>query len=326
MALSSLRGVIAAVPTPVTPEGEPDIARFMQHASWALANGCDALNVLGTTGEANSFSADQRKEVMSAAALVLPPYYYKGISDDGLFAWFERLITATRARSGPIYLYNFPQLTGVPFSVEFARRLKTAFPDRIAGAKDSSGDLAYASRLAEIPDFDVFPSSETSIAKAASERYAGCISASVSVTAPLVGRFWADPQNGVLAAKVAEARTAIAAYPLVSSVKHLTAVIHGDPSFERVLPPHLALTESPKCRRRRSPGRSTSRGYYDPFHASLSWLSALPSCAAIASAACDNCRRRGTSSPSRMPPSRDPSSGTPTIVPALIWSAMPSGV
>lgn len=282
MALSSLRGVIAAVPTPVTPEGDPDIARFLRHASWALANGCDALNMLGTTGEANSFSADQRKEVMSAAAagldtsrlmvgtgtpdiattialtgyayelgfaaaLVLPPYYYKGVSDDGLFAWFERLILATRERSGPIYLYNFPQLTGVPFSVEFARRLKTAFPDRIAGAKDSSGDLAYASRLAEILDFDVFPSSETSIAKAASEGYAGCISASVSVTAPLVGRFWADPQNGALAAEVAEARAAIAAYPLVSSVKHLTAVIHGDPSFERVLPPHLALTEAQKA-------------------------------------------------------------------------------
>ncbi len=282
MAHTSLRGVIAAVPTPVTPEGEPDIARFLRHASWALANGCDALNVLGTTGEANSFSADQRRAVMSAAAaeldtsrlmvgtgtpdiattialtgyayelgfaaaLVLPPYYYKGVSDDGLFAWFERVIMATRDRPGPIYLYNFPQLTGVPFSVEFARRLKTAFPDRIAGAKDSSGDLAYASRLAEIPGFDVFPSSETSIAKAASEGYAGCISASVSVTAPLVGRFWADPQNGALAAKVAEARTAIAAYPLVPSVKHLTAVVHGDPSFERVLPPHLALTEAQKA-------------------------------------------------------------------------------
>lgn len=282
MALTGLRGVIAAVPTPVTAEGEPDIARFLRHASWALANGCDALNVLGTTGEANSFSADQRKAVMSAAAaeldtsrlmvgtgtpdlattialtgyayelgfaaaLVLPPYYYKGVSDDGLFAWFERLILATRARSGPVYLYNFPQLTGVPFSVEFARRLKAAFPQRIAGAKDSSGDLAYASRLAEIPGFDVFPSSETSIAKAASEGYAGCISATVSVTAPLVARFWADPANAALAASVADARGAIAAYPLVPAVKHLTAVLHDDPAFERVLPPHLPLTDAQKA-------------------------------------------------------------------------------
>ena len=71
MALTGLRGVIAAVPTPVTTDGEPDIARFLQHASWALANGCDALNVLGTTGEANSFSADQRKAIMAAAAAEL---------------------------------------------------------------------------------------------------------------------------------------------------------------------------------------------------------------------------------------------------------------
>ena len=282
MAHQGLRGVIAAVPTPVTAEGEPDIARFLRHASWALANGCDALNVLGTTGEANSFSAEQRKAVMAAAAaeldtsrlmvgtgtpdlattialtgfayelgfaaaLVLPPYYYKGVSDDGLFAWFERLIMATRDQSGPIYLYNFPQLTGVPFSVDFARRLKTAFPDRIAGAKDSSGDLAYASRLAEIDGFEVFPSSETSIAKAAAEGYAGCISATVSVTAPLVARFWADPANAALATGVAEARGAIAAYPLVPAVKHLTALLHDDPSFERVLPPHLPLTEEQKA-------------------------------------------------------------------------------
>ena len=281
MTYSRLHGVIAAVPTPVTAEGEPDIARFLRHANWALANGCDALNVLGTTGEANSFSADQRKVVMAAAsaeldtsrlmvgtgtpdiattialtgyaselgfaaALVLPPYYYKGVSDDGLFAWFERLIMATRDKPGPIYLYNFPQLTGVPFSVEFARRLKAAFPERIAGAKDSSGDLAYASRLAEIADFDVFPSSETSIAKAASEGYAGCISASVSVTAPLVGRFWADPADAALATGVAVSRAAISAYPLIPAVKHLTAVLHGDPSFERVLPPHLPLTGAQK--------------------------------------------------------------------------------
>lgn len=276
-----LHGVIAAVPTPVTAEGEPDTDRFLRHARWALANGCHALNVLGTTGEANSFSADQRRAVMSAAAseldtsrlmvgtgtpdlattialtgyayelgfaavLVLPPYYYKGVSDDGLFAWFERLILATHDAPGPIYLYNFPQLTGVPFSVEFARRLKAAFPERIAGAKDSSGDLSYASRLAEIAGFDIFPSSETPIAKADAEGYAGCISATVSVTAPLVARFWADPAKAALAASVAEARNAIAAYPLVPAVKYLTAQLHDDPSFERVLPPHLPLTGAQK--------------------------------------------------------------------------------
>ncbi|WP_246252605.1 dihydrodipicolinate synthase family protein [Allomesorhizobium camelthorni] len=279
-----MRGVIAAVPTPVTAGGEPDVGRFLHHARWALANGCDALNVLGTTGEANSFSADQRKAVMSAAAaeldasrlmvgtgtpdlattialtkyacdvgfaaaLVLPPYYYyyyKGVSDDGLFAWFERLILATRDAPGLVYLYNFPQLTGVPFSFELVRRLKAAFPERIAGAKDSSGNLSYTSQLAKIDGFDVFPSSETAIAKADADGYAGCISATVSVTAPLVAEYWAAPSNAALATRVVEARSAIAAHPLIPAVKCLVARLHEDPAFERVLPPHLPLTEAQK--------------------------------------------------------------------------------
>jgi 4-hydroxy-tetrahydrodipicolinate synthase len=281
MASAGLRGVIAAVPTPITAEGEPDIGRFLHHARWALANGCDALNVLGTTGEANSLSADQRKAVMSAAAaeldasrlmvgtgtpdlattialtkyaydvgfaaaLVLPPYYYKGVSDDGLFVWFERLILATRDAPALVYLYNFPQLTGVPFSFELARRLKAAFPERIAGAKDSSGNLSYTSRLAGIVGFDAFPSSETAISKADADGYAGCISATVSVTAPLVAQLWAAPHNAVLAARVVETRSAIAAHPLIPAVKCLVARIHEDPAFERVLPPHLPLSEAQK--------------------------------------------------------------------------------
>jgi 4-hydroxy-tetrahydrodipicolinate synthase len=126
-----LTGVIAAVPTPVGASGEPDTRRFLDHCRRALANGCDALNVLGTTGEANSLSAGQRKTVMRAAAngldrsrllvgtgtpdlattieltrfahelgfaaaLVLPPYYYKSVTDQGLFAFFSELVAATR--------------------------------------------------------------------------------------------------------------------------------------------------------------------------------------------------------------------------------------
>lgn len=277
MPSSKLSGVIAAAPTPVAASGEPDTERFLRHAQWALANGCDALNVLGTTGEANSFSAAQRKMVMRAAvstldrarlmvgtgtpdlatttdltrfahelgfaaALVLPPYYYKGVSDDGLFAWFERLIEATAAAPIPVYLYNFPQMTGLRFSPELARRLKQAFPARVAGAKDSSGDLAYAAELAKIEGFDVFPSSETALGRADADGFAGCISASVSVTAPLVARFWRDRDNAALAQRIATARTQISSVPLIPSVKYLVGQIHGDAEFERLLPPHLPLT------------------------------------------------------------------------------------
>lgn len=281
MTAERLRGVIAAVPTPVAVAGEPDLERFVRHARWALENGCDGLNVLGTTGEANSFSAGQRGAVMTAAAkaldtnrlmvgtgtpdlattialtrtahelgfaaaLVLPPYYYKGVSNDGLFAWFERLVAATGDAAIPIYLYNFPQMTGIRFSPELAQRLKQAFPERIVGAKDSSGDLAYAAELARIEGFDAFPSSETAIGRARADGFAGCISATVSVTAPLVGRYWTDPANAALGAKVAEARSRISAQPLIPAVKYLVSVLHGDAAFERVLPPHMPLTEAQK--------------------------------------------------------------------------------
>jgi len=277
-----LSGVIAAVPTPVTDIGDPDTARFLRHAEWALDNGCDALNVLGTTGEANSFSQGQRIALMEAAAgsldrtrlmvgtgtpdlkttvaltmqahtlgfaaaLVLPPYYYKGVSDDGLFAWFERLAHATNDASIPLYLYNFPQMTGLTFSPALARRLKETFPDRFAGAKDSSGDLEYASELAKIEDFDVFPSNEAALSKAEAEGYAGCISATASVTAPLVAKLRSEPANDHALEAASSARTAISAHPLIPAVKYLTARLHDDRSFEASLPPHMPLTDAQKA-------------------------------------------------------------------------------
>lgn len=279
---SRLSGVIAAIPTPVTKNGEPDTDRFLRHARWALANGCDALNVLGTTGEANSFSPRQRMRVMTvaaaeldrrrlmvgtgtpdlgttveltrfahqegfAAALVLPPYYYKGVSDDGLFAWFETLVDETRQTPIPLYLYNFPQMTGLKFSPQLASRLSAAFPERIRGAKDSSGDLVYAAELARIEGFDVFPSNETALARAAAERYAGCISATASVTAPLVARLWANPSDGVLLGRADAARRTIAAQPLIPAVKYLTGLLHGDTAYETLLPPHLPLMDVQKA-------------------------------------------------------------------------------
>ncbi|MFN3548741.1 MAG: dihydrodipicolinate synthase family protein [Mesorhizobium sp.] len=277
MPTTRLRGVIAAVPTPVTETGVPDLDRFLRHAAWALENGCDALNVLGTTGEANSFSAAQRKAVMQAAAekldrtrmmvgtgtpdlattieltrvahalgfaaaLILPPYYYKGVADDGLFAWFERVVQGTKDAPIAIYLYNFPQMTGLRFSPELCARLRAAFPERIVGAKDSSGDLAYAAEIARVDGFDVFPSSETALAKADADGYAGCISATVSVTAPLVARLWANRGDPDLLKAAGDARAAISSVPLIPAVKHMVARLHGDAAFDRLLPPHLPLT------------------------------------------------------------------------------------
>lgn len=282
MASSKLGGVIAAVPTPIAADGEPDTGRFLRHAEWALANGCDGLNVLGTTGEANSFSQEQRLAVMRAAAdgldasrlmvgtgtpdlkttialtrsahemgfacaLILPPYYYKSVSDDGLFAWYERVVRATDDAPIPIFFYNFPQMTAIKLSPSLVRQLAEAFPGRIAGAKDSSGDLSYAAELARIDGFDVFPSSETALAKAETLGFAGCISATVNVSAAPAARLWADQGNAQVLDQVSKARAAMSAVPLIPAVKYMVGRIHGDPSFERLLPPHMPLSEEEKA-------------------------------------------------------------------------------
>src|SRR3954470_8009231 len=160
---SKLRGVIAAVATAVDEAGEPDCARSTALARHLLDTGCDGLNVLGTTGEATSFSLEQRKRVMTAyrdsglpldclmvgtgaasvadavaltrhaaelgfaGALVLPPFYYKGVPDDGLVAYIDTLIQATAERPIPIYLYHFPAQSGLPWHVGLVGRLLEMF-------------------------------------------------------------------------------------------------------------------------------------------------------------------------------------------------------
>lgn len=268
-------GVIAAIVTPVDAHGAPDTDRFLRHAEWLLSNGCDGLNVLGTTGEATSFSRAQRETLMNAAArlgaermmvgtgvsdlpttvaltraahaagyaaaLVLPPFYYKSVSDAGLHAYFAALVDATAATPIPIYLYNFPAMTGLRFSPDLVRALVRDFPDRIKGLKDSSGDLDYAAELAGIDGFAVFPSDETSLARDAG--FAGCISATVNLTAPLAARLKRAPSDRALQDAVSKGRQGISSAPLIPAVKHLVADLHGDPGYRRPLPPLVELDE-----------------------------------------------------------------------------------
>jgi len=267
-------GVFAAIVTPLTPEGRPDHARFLRHARWLLAHGCDGLNVLGTTGEAPALSADDRLALMEAAAealdparmmvgtgcpdlpttarltraagrlgfaaaLVLPPYYYKGVSDAGIEAFFLRLLEADGLP--PIFLYNFPQMTGLTFAPDLVFRLAEAAPAGIVGAKDSSGDLDYATRLAGFSGFAVFPSDEAALAQARMRGFAGCISATANLTCAAAQRLWRDPDDAAALSACRAGRAAIAAQPLIPAVKHMVARLHGDPGFAAVLPPLAPL-------------------------------------------------------------------------------------
>jgi 4-hydroxy-tetrahydrodipicolinate synthase len=268
----TLSGVIAAVATPVTEDLVPDLKRATDLARYLLDNGCDGLNVLGSTGEATSFSVAERKSVMDAykknglqldrmmvgtgaasvsdaialtkhaadlgfgGALVLPPFYYKGLPDDGLVDYIGMLVKATADSKLPLYLYHYPQLTGLQWHVALIKRLRESFPSRIVGLKDSSGDMAFARAAAAVAkDFAVFPSTEACLLDARSGEFAGCISATANCNSDLCQLAWSKGDTVALDAAVT-IRKLFDGRQLVPGVKALLSHIHGDPALARVRP------------------------------------------------------------------------------------------
>ncbi len=278
MADTKLRGVIAAIATPINEDGSPDTARATKLARYLIDNGCDGLNVLGTTGEATSFSLDERKRVMDAyksaglpldrmmvgtgaaatsdavaltryaadlgfaGALVLPPFYYKGVPDDGLVAYIDTIVKATAGKPVPLYLYHYPQQSGLHWHVALVKRLLDSFSSRIVGLKDSSGDMNYAREAAAISkSFDVFPSTEAVLLEARGGAFAGCISATANLNADLCQLAWARGDKAAHDAAVT-IRKLFDGRPLVSGVKALLSHIHGDPALARMKPPLAAFS------------------------------------------------------------------------------------
>jgi len=273
MSAKTLSGVIAAIATPIEESGAPDLARATKLARFLLDNGCDGLNVLGTTGEATSFSLAERMAVMNAykanglplerlmvgtgaaavsdavaltkhaaelgfaGALVLPPFYYKGVPDDGLAAYIDILVRSTSAQPIPIYLYHYPAMSGLPWHVGLIQRLLKSHPSRIVGLKDSSGDMNYARSAAAISrDFAVFPSTEAALLEAKRGDFAGCISATANLNADLCAKAWRNGDAAALEAAVT-IRKLFEGKPLVPGVKAMLAHIHGDQALTRMKPP-----------------------------------------------------------------------------------------
>jgi 4-hydroxy-tetrahydrodipicolinate synthase len=270
-----LSGVIAAIATPIDAAREPDLGRFVRLANHLLHNGCDGLNVLGTTGEATSFSVGQRMRVMTAAAegadvsrmmagagasaledaialtrhaarlgfagaLILPPFYYIGVPDEGVLAYFAAIVEATAGPAIPLYLYHYPALSGVPFTPSLVEKLLDRFPGRIAGLKDSSGDMAYARGLAQAhPMLAVFPSTEAALLEARTGAFAGCISATCNLNSGASARAFHAGDTAEHARAVA-IRTLFDGKPLVAGIKAGLAHLHGDLAFAEAMPPLVA--------------------------------------------------------------------------------------
>ncbi len=279
-----MKGVIAAVPTPVDTSGVPQELPFVAHCKWALENGCDGLNVLGSTGEASSFDSAARKRVMRWAAqnlpmeclmvgtgtpsleetitltcfaddlgyriaLILPPYYYKPVSENGLLDWYAEIHSRLETRRISIFFYNFPRMTGIDLPVSLIASLHGRWPERFAGIKDSSGNLEYCRQLTStIPTLSVFPSSEVALAEAGSSGFSGCISATANQTGMLSQKLWAGtglPDSG-LAGRISKLRTQITSGDLVPSVKFLVGRQTGDAGWENLVPPFKKLTSDRK--------------------------------------------------------------------------------
>jgi 4-hydroxy-tetrahydrodipicolinate synthase len=276
-------GIIAAVPTPINNDGHPIPDLFLSHCSWVLENGCDGINVLGSTGEANSFNTRHRKFIMETAAsnldleklmvgtgtpslletinltqladslgykvaLVLPPYYYKPVNNSGLFEWYKSLHENLRNRKIKIFFYNFPQMTGLTIPIEVIQRLHKLWPARFCGIKDSSGDLTYCRKLSLNEDFKVFPSSEVSLSEAHTSNFAGCISATTNQTLFLCAEAWKNKNLEInsLIAKIRLIRERISAESLIPSIKYLVAKRTENEEWSKLLPPLGELSKSRK--------------------------------------------------------------------------------
>ncbi len=186
-------------------------------------------------------------ELGFAGTLVLPPFYYKGVHDDGLVAYIDAIVTATaagRSRSTFIISRRSRAYTGMS---RLIRRLLDTFGERIVGLKDSSGDMAYARDAAGIlPRFKVFPSTEAALPEARSGPFAGCISATANLNADLCARAYRSGDTAALAEAVA-IRKLFDGKALVPGIKALLAHIHGAPQWARVEPPLSAFPETDRA-------------------------------------------------------------------------------
>jgi len=280
------KGVLAAVLTPMAGDLAPDHAAFAAHCHRLLAAGCHGLSVFGTTGEANSLSTGERLaafealldggvpaemllpgtgscaltdtvrlsraalEAGAAGVLVLPPFYYKGVGDDGLFRFFAEVIERVGDDRLRLYLYHIPQMTGVDLGLPLISRLIDAYPGAVAGTKDSSGDMKRIATLCrEFPDLSVFTGTETLLLETLRSGGSGCISATVNVTSRLARRVYDAHETGrdseaeTLQERLTQLRGSIEAYPVIPALKALMAHLTGDKAWRNLRPPLSALDD-----------------------------------------------------------------------------------
>nr|WKF60658.1 4-hydroxy-tetrahydrodipicolinate synthase [Paraburkholderia busanensis] len=280
-----LRGVLSPVLTPFNADGSPSRERFVRHCGWLLAQDV-GLAVFGTNSEANSLSVDEKRALLDtlleaglpparmmpgtgacalpdaiamtrhavangcAGVLMLPPFFYKGVSDEGLFRGFAEVIDAVDDDRLRVYLYHIPPVSQVGLGFELIERLLTRYPGVVAGIKDSGGDWQHTAALIrafQSERFDVFAGTETTLLPTLQHGGAGCITATGNVNAAAIvqlARHWRDPDAADQQQRLNDTRAMFQRYPIIAAMKAAIAWQAGDAQWSAMRAPLVELDDA----------------------------------------------------------------------------------
>jgi 4-hydroxy-tetrahydrodipicolinate synthase len=281
-----IEGVLSPVVTPFTKDYAPDTGRFVRHCRWLLKSGCAGLAVFGTNSEANSMSVAEKRTLLEAliaggipaaslmpgtghcalsdsiemtratvelgcaGALMLPPFYYKGVSDEGLYRNFAEVIERVGDERLQLYLYHIPPVSQVSITLGLIERLLSKYPGIVAGAKDSSGDWSNTQAMLEgfaKDGFDVFAGSEAFLLDNMRHGGKGCITATGNINpGPIaeVYRNWRSVEADRLQAGISATRKIVQKQPMIPALKATVAHFGNDPQWRTCRPPLTELTAS----------------------------------------------------------------------------------
>lgn len=276
-------GVLSPVVTPFRGDLAPDESLFTQHCEWLLAGGCDGLAVFGTNSEANSLSVAEKRKLLDALAgaglsgdtlmpgtgacaisdaveltraamehhcggvLMLPPFYYKDVPDDGLYAYFSEVIQRVGDSRLRVYLYHIPPVSQVGISLALIERLLHAYPGTVAGVKDSSGDWTNTKAMLDAyaaDGFDVFAGSEAFLLRTMQNGGKGCITATGNINpGPIAELYktWRDPGAEGRQQALIDTRAIVARYPMIPALKAVVAHYAEDDRWRTTRPPLVSL-------------------------------------------------------------------------------------
>jgi 4-hydroxy-tetrahydrodipicolinate synthase len=277
-----LQGLWCATLSPLDNRGAFDAARLATHAQRLFAAGVDGIAPFGTTGEGQSFSVAERRAGLDAliaagiaprrmlaatgcaalpdaieltrhalaagcaGALVLPPFFFKDVTDEGIYAAYAALIDGVGDNRLRLYLYHIPQVSGVGLSVAMVSRLAAAYPVVVAGVKDSSGSFDNSRELvATLPQLSIFVGHEPHLPALRKLGGAGTICGIANLYPRLMRRLYDSSLDSSPGGELPLIESVIAAlmrFPIFGALKSLQAELSGDASWRALRAPLLPLS------------------------------------------------------------------------------------